>query len=410
MEGFRQLGFPEPNELPSLDNAVRLVELWLRSLDLQHIPRLEAFKITGGITNILFRVVVKNSGISTLCSAGQSDRAVNDISNFVKFGVGVRFVGSTKKQLVDRHREALILDFLAAEGFCKRPLHRFEGGQIDEWRVGRSLTLDEMGDEEIMAAVARRLGWLHGLTAELQDVHPEWFKPDLTCPLWDQITLWLKLLKDHKQRVDRILSREDTGIQTFEQLGELKNLVRLDNNRFGRSWRLCHNDLLSGNILLVPCDDPEDPHCLSFDRCHRIEFIDFEYSAVGDPMFDVANFFCESAGFICDWSRLPGRRAQEKFLTAYNKALRQLTSPSPATGGENDSDTDTSDYQDSDMLNEVQSFMWKSHLYWGLWALAQAILRQQDIRGSGDDNMNYSKYGSQRLKLLVNQFFKRVTH
>eukprot|EP00878_Enallax_costatus_P032104 GHUV01035205.1.p1 GENE.GHUV01035205.1~~GHUV01035205.1.p1 ORF type:complete len:192 (+),score=40.02 GHUV01035205.1:192-767(+) len=61
-----------------------------------------------------------------------------------------------------------------------------------------------------------------------------------------------------------------------------------------------HNDLLSGNILVLqqPGFDPEDP-----DREGPVGFIDYEYGAYTYRGFDIGNHFTEYAGFEGDYTR-----------------------------------------------------------------------------------------------------------
>jgi ethanolamine kinase len=61
-----------------------------------------------------------------------------------------------------------------------------------------------------------------------------------------------------------------------------------------------HNDLLSGNILIMqqPGFDPTTP-----DRNGRIVFIDYEYGAYTYRDFDIGNHFTEYAGFDGDYDR-----------------------------------------------------------------------------------------------------------
>lgn len=64
-----------------------------------------------------------------------------------------------------------------------------------------------------------------------------------------------------------------------------------------------HNDLLSGNILILqqPGFDPAAP-----DRDGRIVFIDYEYGAYTYRDFDIGNHFTEYAGFDGDYDRWVG--------------------------------------------------------------------------------------------------------
>lgn len=61
-----------------------------------------------------------------------------------------------------------------------------------------------------------------------------------------------------------------------------------------------HNDLLSGNILIMqrPGFDAAAP-----DRDGRIVFIDYEYGAYTYRDFDIGNHFTEYAGFEGDYDR-----------------------------------------------------------------------------------------------------------
>jgi ethanolamine kinase len=71
----------------------------------------------------------------------------------------------------------------------------------------------------------------------------------------------------------------------------------------------CHNDLLSGNILFLAKES-------------RVQLIDFEYGGYNYRAFDMANHFCEHAGFGFElekwWPAAPVRR---HFYRAYLRAL-----------------------------------------------------------------------------------------
>ena len=66
----------------------------------------------------------------------------------------------------------------------------------------------------------------------------------------------------------------------------------------------CHNDLLPPNIL--------------YDEARRnVEFIDYEYSGSSYRGFDIANHFCEFAGFKCEFERYPSPDFQKEWLRGY---------------------------------------------------------------------------------------------
>lgn len=106
----------------------------------------------------------------------------------------------------------------------------------------------------------------------------------------------------------------------------------------------CHNDLLSGNIIVGP--DGQD-----------VSFIDFEYGGYNYRGFDVGNHFCEFAGFACDYDRYPERSTQIVWLEAY---WHEFYGAAP------------DQLQLTSLYQEVNMFALAAHFYWGLWALMQA--------------------------------------
>lgn len=48
-----------------------------------------------------------------------------------------------------------------------------------------------------------------------------------------------------------------------------------------------------------------------------MQFIDFEYAWWGFRGFDIANHFCEYAGFECDYSRYPDQDQAALFMRHY---------------------------------------------------------------------------------------------
>jgi ethanolamine kinase len=127
----------------------------------------------------------------------------------------------------------------------------------------------------------------------------------------------------------------------------------------------CHNDLLSANIIL---DEKEN----------SVSFIDYEYGSYNYRTFDIANHFCEWAGFECDYSNYPNKELQKQWIKIYlihkNEFLVDLEG------------------QIQKYLFEVEIFKKASHLYWGLWGLLQAAI--------SDIEFNYYEYSMKRLKCL----------
>ena len=128
----------------------------------------------------------------------------------------------------------------------------------------------------------------------------------------------------------------------------------------------CHNDLLSGNILY---DQEKD----------AAEFIDYEYGGFNYAAFDIANHFCEFAGFDGNYSLYPAKSFQLKWLRTYLERIDIKN---------------VSDDRVSRLFQEVQIFALAAHLFWGVWALVQAEI--------SDIDFNYLDYA----KIRFDEFFK----
>lgn len=131
----------------------------------------------------------------------------------------------------------------------------------------------------------------------------------------------------------------------------------------------CHNDLLSGNIIFNP--DAND-----------VSFIDYEYGSFNYRSFDIANHFCEYAGFDCDYSLYPDESFQQKWIREY------LIS----------SQDDSSDENVAKIVNEVRIFTLVAHFFWGVWALVQSHVSDINF-----DYMGYAVHRFNQFKLLNKQ-------
>jgi thiamine kinase-like enzyme len=144
-----------------------------------------------------------------------------------------------------------------------------------------------------------------------------------------------------------------------------------------------HNDLLSGNVLHVHGPDGQPSG-------NEVQIIDYEYGGYNYCGFDVANHFCEHAGFDFDLDKwYPGPQTQHAWFRAY---LARLGVPVPTTatyarpaanaigvvGVANDTvaaaagEDDVSAAFLDEMSTRVNQFALASHCWWGLWAIVQA--------------------------------------
>ena len=125
----------------------------------------------------------------------------------------------------------------------------------------------------------------------------------------------------------------------------------------------CHCDLLSGNIILAPDKS----------QCH---FIDYEYGCYSYRGFDIANHFCEWAGFDCDWSLLPSATEKRDWIRVYLQHF-------------NKKDYVVSENDVQVVCTEVDAFIPVAHFFWAIWALVQAEISDLDF--------DYLSYAIMRL-------------
>ncbi|KAK6089476.1 hypothetical protein P3W45_001613 [Vairimorpha bombi] len=154
---------------------------------------------------------------------------------------------------------------------------------------------------------------------------------------------------NHTEKITDILERSKIEIMSM-----------LENNKYKHV--LCHNDLQPNNILYTS----------------KIILIDFEYSSMGECLFDIANLFCESDVDYekCEYVKGIGYTKQEKtdFLKIY---------------------FDTDDV--TEMLEKVGNLEIVSHYLWFIWGLH--LLKEKS-----NEDFNYKNYVSSRLIHLKSIF------
>jgi ethanolamine kinase len=85
---------------------------------------------------------------------------------------------------------------------------------------------------------------------------------------------------------------------------------------------LCHNDLLSGNILLYAPDKNKGHYT---GPIRDVYLIDYEYAAYNFRAYDLANHFCEFGGFDFDIvNEFPSDIVRKKFIEIYLKGSKKV--------------------------------------------------------------------------------------
>ena len=122
----------------------------------------------------------------------------------------------------------------------------------------------------------------------------------------------------------------------------------------------------------------------------RILIIDYEYSALTSPAYDIANHFCEymadysstnETPHILDASKYPTIDNQRTFLDAYLNYGGQILMH----------------YSIDNLLDEIYYYTLCSHLLWGYWSIVQGC--------ASSIHFDYFNYGLQRFTLF-DQMYK----
>ena len=242
---------------------------------------------------------------------------------------------------------------LNEKGLAPKVYGTFKNGMVYGYLKGSPFTVEDMRDERKSALVAKRLADWHMANLSIETKN--------TAILFPTIRKWLNKVPTRY--------RDDAKQADFDRLIDLNNIksrmawLEREIEKTSSPVVFCHNDLLSGNILYNEETD-------------AVEFIDFEYGGYNYAAFDIANHFCEFAGFDGDYSLYPKKSFQLDWLETY---LESST---------------VSDLEVLDLFKQVQIFALAAHLFWGVWALVQAEI--------SDIEFDYLEYA----KLRFDQFLK----
>ena len=359
----------QPQSFPdSLDptHPPAAFEAALTSLVVQVMPAwrgapLTFHRVSGGITNALVRV----------------ERADGRAPPVL-----VRVFGSGSELLIDRVADDARSAWLGSMGVGPAVLGAFRNGRVEAWIPrARPLEPPEMGATapiDLPRAIARELARFHGLRepggggggAVLWERLGAWarlaFPGDAAgCARWEgEVAALAEVLPSPRNRHGEAL------LAALAAGGGAEARARAEGAALAFRVTFCHNDLLSGNVLLLAEETPP-----------RVALIDFEYGARNYAGFDVGNHWCEYVGFLpFDLSRLPDEGAQAHFLRAYVAAMGEA----PPEGGAEDAAFW------GELRLQCARFMLASHLWWGLWGRVQAA-------HNAHTDFDYALYARERL-------------
>lgn len=298
MEPFSKLAYFVDKSLPiddfhlSLKHVVKqmIIHPWSSFSD----DDISIDVISGGITNALYLV-----------------------SHF-QDQVIVRLFGEGTEVIIDRNKENLVFSSLSDIESIETPTFYglFENGRIEGY-IKDTITLkpDEMIHDDIGAMVSKELARFHEISIpaiNINNIFSLWDRIDNFFDLAKVIdfendkekqqkfiNLNIDMMRDEYNKYKLFISRPDINISnTFKSLGYSFGLERV----------LCHNDLLSGNILISKQESKDS----------KLIFIDYEYCDYNYRAYDIANHFCEFAGFEFNIKdNFPHQQFRLQFLRNY---------------------------------------------------------------------------------------------
>ncbi|KAL0358375.1 UNVERIFIED_CONTAM: putative ethanolamine kinase [Sesamum angustifolium] len=273
----------------------------------------------------------------------------------------VRLYGPNTEYVINRERELQAIPHLSDAGFGAKLLGVFGNGMVQSFINARTLTPSDMRKPKLMAEIAKQLRKFHEVEI------PGSKEPQL----WNDIFKFLD--RASRLKFDDGEKQKKYEKYSFGEINEELTDLKVITDRFGAPVVYCHNDLLSGNLML---NDDED----------KLYFIDFEYGSYNYRGFDIGNHFNEYAGYDCDYSLYPSKDEQYHFFRHYLRPDR----PHEVTDKELEA-----------LYAETNSYMLASHLYWALWALIQAKMSPIDFDYLGYFFLRYNEYKKQKDECLL---------
>mmetsp|Transcript_12923 Transcript_12923/g.31950 ORF Transcript_12923/g.31950 Transcript_12923/m.31950 type:complete len:343 (+) Transcript_12923:540-1568(+) len=296
--------------------------------------------LSGGITNLVFR----------------ADAPADSAPGAAAL---LRIYGRGTQRFFDRAAELARFARLADRGLGPRLLGSYPWGRVEEFLPARPMEAEEIRRDGVARKIAHLVARLHLLEPTSDDQEGwEW-----------RLCKWLAELGDDVSLVGR--ARE--GLQLVRaRLAASSGGGALDEAKaFCDELVFCHNDLLGANILVA---DGGRGDC-----CGAMHVIDYEYASLNPRGYDLANHFCEYAGFETDCSQYPSRGHQMAFVRAYCAEL--------------DPGRSVSEQFLNAVVQRLVIYAMASDLFWGTWGLLQA--RHSNLE------FDFAAYAHRRLNQML---------
>ena len=303
--------------------------------------------LSGGITNKMFK-----------CEAPKPVKPVV-----------TRIYGSSTEKFVSRMDESEMAVELNKNGFGAKVRAVFRNGWVEDFIVSSYIVPLDLKRREILITVAGIIKRFHSLDMPHRIARPTINSSiqatavkNVAGEFWEIVDVWYAMAREvcfpdnpSKQKLldDLCIPELQEKIKRVRKMCDATNSPTV----------FCHNDIHAGNFLV------EEPS-------KKLILIDFEYSAHGPRGFDLANFFCEFAGFECDYSLLPDRETRNAFYETYKL------------------DGDTNEH----LEKEVEVFFIATHLFWGIWSVLQSKFSPIEF-----DFLDYARMRLRQVAVLLGE-------
>lgn len=290
----------------------------LKTLNLSDDPKQCKLKaMTGGVTNYVYRFTTKKNKYTIRIYGNNTDRIIN------------------REGEIEHIRKINFVDVHAT----------FSNGMVVTYLEGIPLDVEMVADPVISDKIAEKLAYMH--SKSIND-------PGNTNNLFDHMEVFLKSLDPKQVDVNWLTN-------LYKETRE-----KIEHEMCNSPVALCHNDLISCNILL----DGEN-----------VQFVDYEYSDYNWPEFDIANHFFEYISYKFDLSLFPTIEQEKRFITTYlTKLYGEVPSQSLI----------------DEWVRRVNIMLKVDNLFWALWGYFQAF--------NSNVNFPYLEYSQTRLKLMEYDF------
>jgi len=361
--------------------------------------------LAGGITNIIYLLNKKNDN--------NNNNNINNPNTVI-----VRIYGDGTDMVIDRNVENIVFSSLSSLRIGPIYYGRFLNGRIEGYISARSVHMEEMNDLDIYPRTAYSIAQLH--SQQIDNI-------DKSLSIFEQLYKYIDIAKSlkfensNKQEaynklnltiIENELKRLNDYIHEIIEDGLDSEKNSENGKKHHASWHragvklvtdisLCHNDLLSGNILvshdLLSIINNCAPSARddNFNNTDGITLIDYEYAAYNYRGYDLANHFCEFGGFDFNIKEhFPKFETRAQFIYHYACAVanRKDTSLLRLDSGTRAAISYIATLSVANIFNNeetltfllaadsmIRPFCLLAHLYWGTWSILQAMYSPVDF-------------------------------